>query len=156
MKISEIIKEELIIIKDSFRDKWELIDALIKLIIKYYKLSEKEINVLMNQILQREKQNSTGIGDGVAIPHGLVNIDKDDIMGAFAVIKNGIDFESVDRRLVYLVMLIAVPQSKFVAHVKILAKSAHLLGNDEFRAKIINAMNQQEIYEVIKEYEEFV
>jgi len=156
MKITDIIREELIIIRDSFPDKWKLIEELIGRIVEVYGLSDGESAVLREQIIQREKQNSTGIGDGVAIPHGLVNIKRDDIMGVLSVIRSGVDFEAIDGKPVYLVMLIAVPQSMFATHVRILAKAAHLLGNDEFRAKIMEANSEREIYEIIKEYEEFV
>jgi len=109
----------------------------------------KAIDVLQ----QRERLGSTGIGDGVAIPHGKVS-DLQDLVVAFGRSKKGIDFDAIDGKPVYLFFLLLAPENSTGQHLKALAKISKMLKTPNFRKKLIDAKTKSDLYKAIVEQDE--
>ena len=104
-------------------------------------------------LMQREKLGSTGIGDGVAIPHGkLENLDE--LVVAFGRSKKGIDFDAIDGKPVNLFFLLFAPENSAGQHLKTLAKISKMLKMPNFRKKLMEARDKNDLYKVIIEQDE--
>ena len=101
---------------------------------------------LFNSIMDREELGSTGIGDGVAIPHAKIHGLKG-LCGCFARSSQGINFEAIDSRPVQLLFLLLVPEDSAGLHLKALARISRVLKEPGFREELIAAENAQGIYE---------
>ncbi len=125
----------------------ELINVLIRSGLKIDRV--KAIDVLQ----QREKLGSTGIGDGVAIPHGKIS-ELNDLVVAFGRSKNGISFDAIDGKPVYLFFLLLAPENSTGQHLKALAKISKMLKTPNFRKKLIDAKSTSDLYTAIVEQDE--
>lgn len=106
------------------------------------------------QVLQeRESLGSTGIGEGVAIPHGkLRGIDR--LLIAFGRHCGGVDFDSMDGRPAYLFFLLIAPESEVTAHLKALARISKILRKEEVRRRLMDAGSAAQLIEIISQEEE--
>ena len=126
-------------------------DAVIKELVDSLKIGEAitDRDKVLNAVLEREKIMSTGIGDGIAIPHG-----KSDavirLAAALGIHKRGVDFESLDGEPAYVFFLLVSPADVSGPHIKALARISRLLKNDEFKKKLIDAPAAEEILEIIE------
>jgi nitrogen PTS system EIIA component len=125
----------------------ELINVLIKSGLKIN--SAKAIDVLQ----QREKLGSTGIGDGVAIPHGKTS-DINELVVAFGRSRKGIAFDAIDGKPVHLFFMLLAPENSTGQHLKVLAKISKMLKTPNFRKKLIDARTASDLYKVIVEQDE--
>jgi len=108
---------------------------------------------MVEVLLEREKLGSTGIGDGIAIPHGkLKNLDR--LMISFGRSRQGIDFDAIDGKPVHLFFLLMAPESSTGQHLKALAKISRMLKDPEFRNDLMAATSAGEIYRKIAERDE--
>jgi len=102
---------------------------------------------------EREKLGSTGIGDGVAIPHGkLRNLKK--LLIAFGRSRQGVDFDSMDGKPAHLFFLLIAPEESVGVHLKTLARISKLLKNPDVRRRLLEVDGSRELYRVISEEEE--
>lgn len=105
-------------------------------------------------LLEREKLGSTGIGQGIAIPHAKCQaIER--VVAALGVSKKGIDFDSLDGEPVYLIFLLVAPPDSSGLHLKALARISRLLKDKFFRQALREAKSSDEIQKIIKEEDEF-
>jgi PTS system nitrogen regulatory IIA component len=105
---------------------------------------------MLNVLLEREKLGSTGIGDGIAIPHGKMS-GLNDLMISFGRSKDGIDFNAMDGKPVHLFFLLMAPENSAGQHLKILAKLSRMLKDTNFRKKLMSAKSKDELYKIIEE-----
>ena len=103
---------------------------------------------LVRILLEREKLGSTGIGEGVAIPHGKIS-SLSQPMISFGRSKKGLDFDSMDAQPAYLFFLLVAPENSAGLHLKTLAKIAKVMKNRAFRKKLMEAKTREEIHDVI-------
>lgn len=108
-------------------------------------LSER---VIFDTLLEREKLGSTGVGEGIAIPHGRMS-GLDRLYGVFARLENGVDFDSVDDEPVDLVFLLLAPESAGADHLKALARVSRLLRNHEICEKLRGSDDASAIYALL-------
>ena len=125
----------------------ELINVLIKSGLKIDRV--KAIDVLQ----QREKLGSTGIGDGVAIPHGKIS-ELQELVVAFGRSKAGISFDAIDGKPVHLFFLLLAPENSTGQHLKALAKISKMLKTPNFRKRLIDAKTTSDLYKAIVEQDE--
>lgn len=125
----------------------ELINVLIASGLKIDRA--KAIDVLQ----QREKLGSTGIGDGVAIPHGKVS-ELHELVVAFGRSRQGIAFDAIDGKPVHLFFLLLAPENSTGQHLKALAKISKMLKTPNFRKKLIDAKTTSDLYKAIVEQDE--
>lgn len=102
-------------------------------------------------LIAREKLGSTGIGCGVAIPHGrLKNTDK--TLAAFIKLHKGVDYDAIDNQAVDLIFALLVPENSTEEHLKILAEIAEMFSNEKFREKLREAQNPQDLWSLLKNW----
>lgn len=151
MKITDFLKEECILIGVKSRDKRGAISELLDLLKeKKYIKDTKEI---LESIMEREKLGSTGIGQGIAVPHTKTD-QIDDLIGAVGISENGVAFDALDGEPVYIIFLILAPTKSIGLHLKALAKIARLLKDKTFRNSLRKATSVSEAFTIIKEDEE--
>ncbi len=104
--------------------------------------------LVVNTLLDREKLGSTGIGDGIAIPHGKL-ADLDELIVSFGRSREGVDFNSMDGKPANLFFLLLAPENTTGVHLKALAKISKMLKDSAFRKKLIEAKSKDELYVII-------
>lgn len=150
MILEESISKDSILCNVTSKDKLEVIDELSSMLSNSIRGVSRED--ILTPILEREKLGSTGIGYGVAIPHGKVE-GVDRVYIAFGRSIGGVDFEAMDDKPAYLFFLIVAPLNSTVEHLKALAAISGLLKDEEFRSQLLNAKDAEAIYNTIVEGE---
>ncbi len=151
MKILDILAQESIIPELKGKTKKQVLEELIDALLEHKPRMDRER--LMGVLLERERLGSTGIGDGIAIPHGKVK-DLDQLILSFGRSSQGVDFESMDGKPVHLFFLLVAPESCAGIHLRALAKIARLLKNNSVRKRLGKVNNRDEIYSVIQQEDE--
>lgn len=146
MKITELLDINSIDLNPQISNKEEAIDHLVNLLDQSGKLNDKEI--YKESVLNREKQSTTGIGDGVAIPHGQSEGVQTAGLSAM-VVKEGLDFKSLDGQPTYLFFMIGAPKDSGGAHLQALAQLSTLLMEEDFRNSLIHASSKEEFLQLI-------
>ncbi len=113
-------------------DRWQVIDELIDHLVAAGKIEPQNRDLIASAVRKREMSMSTGIGFGIGIPHASTNLISD-VVEVVGRSKTGIDFGSLDGKLVYKVCLFLVPQGEFHKHVHTLANIAKMLHKNDFR-----------------------
>lgn len=109
-------------------------------------------NEVIAVLKERERLGSTGIGEGVAIPHGKLK-DIDQLILSFGRSKAGVDFDSMDGKPAHLFFLLLAPEDSISIHLKTLARISKLLKDQNVREQLLMAGNAEEIYQIIREKE---
>ena len=134
------------------QSKKEVLKEMVNLLAGAHQIKDAE--KVLDALLEREELGSTGIGQGIAIPHG-----KSDVVGktvaALGVSKKGIDFDALDGEPVYLFFMLVAPASSSGVHLKILAKISRLLKDKFFRQGLREAKNAEEAIRQIKEENDY-
>lgn len=148
MKILDILPREAIISELQGRTKKEVLEELTGALLHH----RPELNRtrLMEVLLERERLGSTGIGDGIAIPHGKLK-ELDQLALSFGRSSEGVDFESMDGKPAHLFFLLVAPENCAGIHLRALAKIARLLKNNSIRTRLGTASSQEEIHGIIQE-----
>ena len=126
--------------------KAEALDMAVDLMVKSEKISDRE--AYRKQVYLREEESTTGIGEGIAIPHGKCDAVKKPGLAAM-VIKNGVEFEALDDEPVTLLFLIAAPNTEDNIHLDVLSKLSVMLIDEEFTESLRNASSVDEFMEII-------
>ncbi len=150
MKIGDILTEDMVMTGMKGSTKEDIIDAMIELVSKSPKVIDKD--KVREAIFDREKIMSTGVGNGFAIPHGKTDAVSD-IVAAFAVTEEPIDYQSLDEKPVRLVFLLVGKDNMVGPHIKLLSRISRLMNKEEFRKRLIELNTSQEILETFKKEE---
>ena len=151
MKMADILSWDTVIPELTSKNKKEVIEELVSVIVEKDKRLDKE--QLIEVFLERERLGSTGIGDGIAIPHGkLKNIDT--LFASFGRSVEGVDFESMDGKPAYIFFLLMAPENSAGIHLKTLARISRLLKDSAFRKNLMAAKSKEEIFQRIIERDE--
>ena len=151
MKITDLLSIDSIEIGSSYKDKDKLLKNAVKLMCRSGIINnEKEY---LNSVLKREKESTTGVGNGIAIPHGRCKaVDKAGL--AAIVLNKPVEYEALDNKPVELLFLIAAPEDKGNVHLEILSKLAMMLMDQEFTFRLKNSRTAEEFIRAIDEAEE--
>lgn len=151
MKFSELINENYIIPEFKGSTKKQVLEELVEALA----LNKGEIDKveLLNALLEREKLGSTGIGDGVAIPHGKLN-GLDNIILLFGKSGQGVDFDAIDRKPVCMVFLLVAPADSAGLHLKALARLSRMLREKEFKNSLLMASDAENLLKIIIDKDE--
>lgn len=147
MAISDILKQDLVEFNMSSEVKHEAIAELAQMMYECGYVTD--LDIYIDAVMKREEIASTGLGMGIAIPHGKSAAVKTPCV-AFGRSCRGIDYEADDGQPVYLVFLIAVPESSEDEHLRILANISRKLIHKEVRDKLKDAITAESIYEVLE------
>ncbi|RKY32610.1 MAG: PTS sugar transporter subunit IIA [Candidatus Omnitrophota bacterium] len=151
MKITDFLSEKDIIIGLKNVEKEKVLEELLTLLEKNKKIKNK--GEILKALLEREKLGSTGIGQGIAVPHVKTN-EVNTLVGALGISHKGVEFNSLDGEPVYIIFLLLAPTKATGIHLKALAKIARLLKDRVFRNSLRNAKTASEAFRIIKEDEE--
>jgi len=153
MKLSDILGEHEIKTDLEAEDKHEAIEELVDLLISEHEVSLRNRDYILEVVFKRESSISTGVGCGVAIPHGTVDCI-DDIVGAIGISRHGIDFNAFDGEPVYIILLLLVPKTSFGKHIRTLAHIARMFNSPSVRENIRAAASPEEVFTIIEKTEE--
>lgn len=146
MRITDLLDKRSISLNAAPRSKNEALDQIVALMTKSGKINDQE--AYRKQVYAREEESTTGIGEGIAIPHGKCDaVNKPGL--AAMVIKNGVDFDSLDGDPVTLMFLIAAPNTEDNVHLDVLSKLSVLLMDEEFSEALRNAKSVDEFMEIV-------
>lgn len=148
MRLTEILREDIIKIDLDATTKWEAIQELIDLLISTHELRLTDRNEIIEAVFDRERSLSTGLEHGIAVPHAVVNC-VEDVIAALGTSQTGIPFESHDGQPARLVILLLIPKGAFQRHVRTLAGIARLGTNSELRNQLFNARIPAEAMDVL-------
>ncbi len=151
MKVSDVLTKDVVRVDLPGTTKEEVIDALIELVAKQPKVLNKE--KVRTAIYEREKIMSTGVGSGFALPHGKTDAVSD-IVAAFAVTAQPIDYQSLDDQPVRLIFLLVGRDNMVGPHIKLLSRISRLMNNEDFRKQLLEAKSEDEILSIFKQAEE--
>lgn len=154
MRIIDLLNIKGIELDSKVSNKAEAIDKLVDLMDEAGNLNNKE--EYKEAVLKREELSTTGIGDGIAIPHGKSKAVKKAGLSSI-VVKDGVDFDALDGQDVKLFFMIAAPEEANNLHLEVLARLSTILMDEEFRNKLINSSSKEEFLKLIddKETEKF-
>ena len=146
MRITDLLDVKSIALNGAPKSKNEALDQIVELMAKSGKINDVE--AYRKQVYAREEESTTGIGEGIAIPHGKCDaVNKPGL--AAMVVKNGVDFDSLDGEPVTLMFLIAAPNTEDNVHLDVLSKLSMMLMDEEFTASLRNAKSEKEFLEII-------
>ena len=149
IKLSKLLNENCIELDLKANKKKDVIEELLSILKQNGKTGNIDIPSLLEEMMEREKSSSTGIGNGVAIPHKLISGIDETVM-AFGRKSSGINFDSIDGKPAELFFLILGQEGKSTKHLRILSKLARLLHNSSFRAILSGTKSPEEIIEAVK------
>jgi PTS system nitrogen regulatory IIA component len=148
MRIAEFLREDLVLPDLAASDKPGVLGEMCAALARVYPtLSTQK---LADTLLEREKLGSTGIGEGVAIPHGKL-AGLPGLLAAFARKRNGVDFAAIDGKPTYLFFALFAPDNSAGLHLKALARISRLFKQPQFRQAILNAEGAPGIFRLISE-----
>jgi fructose-specific phosphotransferase system IIA component len=150
MKISDILTEDLVVTHLEGKSKRDVIDAMVDIVARSPKV--QDVEKVRTAIFEREKIMSTGVGNGFAIPHGKTDAVTD-IVAAFAVTADPIDYESLDEKPVRLVFLLVGKDNLVGPHIKLLSRISRLMNKEEFRTRLLLVPTSHEILELFRQEE---
>lgn len=150
MKINEFLREKAITTSLRAADKPGVIRELVQLLVKSGDVKPSDTDRFVEILLAREALGSTGIGQGVGIPHGKSNCVTQ-LVGAFGISPKGVNFEALDGEPVYLFFLLVAPEDAAGPHLKALARISRLLKDKFFRDTLREAPDEKAILRILQQ-----
>jgi len=150
MILTQILQPACVKVPLESKDKESAILEMVDLLNDNGLLSDKE--VVLEAVLTREKTRSTGIGSGIAVPHGKCKAVKELVM-AIGITDEPIDFASVDGRPVKIIILLVSPSDQTGPHIQALARISRLMLDEEFKQALEKATSPEEVYELLNSKE---
>lgn len=151
MNIYSLLTEKTILPDMEVTDKKSLLNSLIDLLSD--QVTEQQLTAIRSAVFEREKIMSTGVGKGLAIPHGKTS-EIDMNYASFAMLADPIQYDAIDEKPVEIVFLLVGPESKNSAHIKLLSRISRLMNNENFRATLDDCTSSSEILETFTREEE--
>ena len=153
MRLADFLGKDAVVPDLRARDKDGVLAELAQALVASHQIPE--VSGTVQVLLERERLGSTGIGEGIAIPHGKLST-LTQVVGAFGRSRNGVEFESMDGAPVHLFFLLLAPENSASAHLKALARISRLLKNRAFREELLKAETPDDLYETIVREDEKV
>ncbi len=150
MILTQILKTNCVKVPLESKDKESVIKELVDLLDASGQVQNRDM--VVESVLMREQTRSTGIGSGIAIPHGKCKGVKELVM-AVGIAREPIDFESIDNKPVSIIVLLASPSDRTGPHIQALARISRLMLDEEFKKKLENAETNEQLYELISNKE---
>jgi mannitol/fructose-specific phosphotransferase system IIA component (Ntr-type) len=152
MRLSDLLRREAITLEITDLDKWRVIENLTNLLVSSGRLAAQKRNAVLDALLLRERSMSTGMENGIAIPHCSME-DVEETLVALGVAKGGIDFESIDGKPTHLILLLVTPKNKTKVHIRTLAEIAKLLNDARFRDALVAAADAETALDLVRRRE---
>lgn len=152
MELTDNLKKNNILFRARAASRWELIGEMIDLAVKNGEINPADSEDVKKALIEREKSMSTGIGNGVAIPH-CTTTKVSDIVLIMAIVPRGMDFGSIDDKPATIIILLLVPKNKLTQHIKTLANIAKSMSNEHLRDELLAIKTQEGIIKALKDFE---
>lgn len=150
MRITDLLAAESVCLNGSASDKADVLNQMVDLMAKSGKVSDREI--YLNAVFAREEEGTTGVGDGIAIPHGRCSgVSRPGL--AAMVLPAGVDYQALDDEPVHLIFLIAAPEGAGSVHIDILSKLSTMLMDEQFAEDLKAAKTVDAFLKVIDDAE---
>jgi fructose-specific phosphotransferase system IIA component len=150
MQISEFLSTDMIKVGLESTSKKDVIIEMVDILEKAGKIKDKE--TIIKALMERENLGTTGIGQGVALPHAKTDLVQD-VSIVLGISKKGINFSSLDGEPVYIIFMFLSPEKSASLHLKVLAKASQLLKDKYFREPLKEMNSAEEVIKIIKEEE---
>ena len=150
MRILDFLDKDSIELDLKSKNKKEVIENMVEALGKKNAILDKKI--VIESLLEREELGSTGVGQGIAIPHSKTKGVKE-LIGAFGVSKQGVDFDALDGENVNIFFLLLAPEGAAGLMLKALARVSNFLKNKYYRKKILDAKSKEDVVQIIEEEE---
>lgn len=151
IKITDILNPACIHLNLEVKDKTDVLEKMVSLLARGGKVAD--MKTLENVILERERLMSTGIGNGVALPHGKTNV-VDRSMAALATLATPIDFDALDDKPVQIVLLLVGTESNVGVHLRLLSRISRMVGSEQFRTALLAARTVEDVTNLLAANEE--
>ena len=151
MRITDLLDQRSILLDAAPKTKSEALDQIVDLMAKSGKI--RDLEAYRKQVYLREEESTTGIGEGIAIPHGKCSAVERPGLAAM-VVKDGVDFESLDGEPVTLIFLIAAPNTEDNVHLDVLSKLSVLMMDEEFSQSLRQAESVEQFLAIIEKADE--
>jgi len=148
MKITDFLNKKAVTVDLKSKDKKSIVGELVDLVIKTGQVKPRDKDALVKIIMDREQLGSTGIGQGIGIPHGKSPIIKK-LIGACGISQEGMNFDSLDGEETYIFFLLLAAQESAGPHLKALARISRLLKDKYFRDMLRSAKSDKELIQII-------
>lgn len=150
MRITDLLSKDGIELNVNAKDKNDIINKMTKLMLKTGRITD--LNAYKELVLKREEEGSTGVGEGIAIPHGKGDCVTEPGLVAM-VVPNGVEYDALDGKPVNLLFMIAAPNNSDNVHLDVLSRLSTMLMDTEFKNKLISAKSKEEFLNIINETE---
>lgn len=150
MRITDLLSKDGIELNVNAKDKNDIINKMTKLMLKTGRITD--LNAYTELVLKREEEGSTGVGEGIAIPHGKGDCVTEPGLVAM-VVPNGVEYDALDGKPVNLLFMIAAPNTSDNVHLDVLSRLSTMLMDTEFKNKLISAKSKEEFLNIINETE---
>ena len=153
MKIYELLDSEKIFCLSKVKDQYDLLSRIVPSSLSLNGKGTITQQQIIEQLIEREKISSTGVGNGIAIPHIRLDGLKEPMV-RLAIVKDGLDFNAIDAKPCKIFFLFITPSDQTTTHLQILAKVSSLLGNDKLRSRLEKAESPEKIYQTLVDEED--
>ena len=150
MKITDFLREKAISVELQAKDKEGVMREVVQLLVKAGEIKPADEEKIVPVLLAREALGSTGIGQGVGIPHGKSNVVRQ-LVGAFGISRRGVNFDSLDGETAQIFFLLLAPEDSAGPHLKALARISRLLKDRYFRDSLKGAKDEKQVIKIIQQ-----
>ena len=150
MKLTELFSAQDLVVGFDPADKWEAISSLVDHLVESGRIKEEQKEPILDTVLSRERSMSTGMENGVAIPHAAVD-ELESVVACVGIVSRpeGLAFESIDGRPARIVVLLVIPRAQKLLHIRTLADVARVLSREGVREELIGTSTQEEAHAVL-------
>jgi mannitol/fructose-specific phosphotransferase system IIA component (Ntr-type) len=154
MRLSSVLPESAIVVGLDGLDKWEVIAKLTDLLVASSQAQPPWREAILRSLQEREKQSSTGMQDGFAIPHARMDEPIQNTLVSLAILQKGMDFDAIDGQPTRTVVCLITPRKQNREHLRVLAGIAQLFARAEFRNALLEAKTSKDVLDVIRAEED--
>lgn len=151
LRLSDILDPACIRLAMEANDKTEALSSLVDVLANSTRV--RDLTEVRRVILEREKLMSTGIGQGIALPHGKTN-GVESSVAALATLKSPVDFDSIDDKPVSIILMLVGTEGNVGMHLRLLSRISRMIGSDAFRTSLLAAKTSEEVMELFAAHEE--
>ncbi len=150
MKLSELLTKESVLLPLEATDKWEAIGKTARAMVDAGALPEARLPAVEEALVARERSMTTGMEDGIAIPHAAVD-GIPEVIAVLGIAPDGVPFETLDGEPARLIVCLAIPRAQKLQHIRTLAEIAKLLSRSAVRERLLACDAAEQVLEVIRE-----
>jgi fructose-specific phosphotransferase system IIA component len=149
MGIKELLNLELVTDDLKGKNKYQIIEELLDLLVQNGKIQSREI--CLNDLIEREQYLSTGLENGLAVPHAKTSAVRE-LLVSFGLSRKGINFESLDGKPAHFIFLVLSPRDTSGPHIKILAQITRNFREEKLGEQLLNSKDKNEVFEILKNF----